>query len=39
MIHSGGKAGDRTEIISISEWAEDNANSEIIYTRIIETNN
>jgi cell wall-associated NlpC family hydrolase len=39
MVHSGGKAGDRTEIISISEWAEDNANSEIIYTRIIETNN
>ena len=39
MVHAGGKAGDRTEIISISEWAEDNANSEIIYTRIIETNN
>jgi cell wall-associated NlpC family hydrolase len=39
MIHAGGKPGDRTEIISISEWAEDNANSEIIYTRIIETNN
>jgi cell wall-associated NlpC family hydrolase len=39
MIHSGGKPGDRTKIISISEWAEDNNNSEIVYTRIIETNN
>lgn len=37
MIHSGGKPGDRTEIISISEWAEDNNNSEFVYTRIIET--
>jgi cell wall-associated NlpC family hydrolase len=39
MIHSGGKAGDRTAIISISGWAKDNNNSEIVYTRIIETNN
>jgi cell wall-associated NlpC family hydrolase len=39
MIHAGGKPGDRTEIISISEWAEDNSNSEVTYTRIIETNN
>jgi cell wall-associated NlpC family hydrolase len=39
MIHSGGKAGDRTSIISISGWAKDNNNSEIVYTRIIETNN
>jgi cell wall-associated NlpC family hydrolase len=39
MIHSGGKAGDRTSIISISGWAEDNNNSEVVYTRIIETNN
>jgi len=39
MIHSGGKPGDRTEIISISEWAEDNNNSDVVYTRIIETNN
>jgi cell wall-associated NlpC family hydrolase len=39
MIHAGGKPGDRTEIISISEWAEDNNRSEVIYTRIIETNN
>jgi cell wall-associated NlpC family hydrolase len=39
MIHSGGKPGDRTEIISISEWAEDNNFSEVVYTRIIETNN
>jgi cell wall-associated NlpC family hydrolase len=39
MIHSGGKPGDRTKIISISEWAEDNNRSEVVYTRIIETNN
>jgi D-gamma-glutamyl-meso-diaminopimelic acid endopeptidase CwlS/peptidoglycan endopeptidase LytE len=39
MIHSGGKPGDRTEIRSISGWAADNWNSEIVYTRIIETNN
>ena len=39
MIHSGGKAGDRTAIISISGWAKDNNNSEIVYTRIVETNN
>ena len=39
MIHSGGKSGDRTGIISISNWAEDNNNSEIVYTRIVETNN
>jgi len=39
MIHSGGKPGDRTEIISINEWAEDNNFSEVVYTRIIETNN
>jgi cell wall-associated NlpC family hydrolase len=39
MVHSGGKPGDRTKIISISEWAEDNNYSEVVYTRIIETNN
>ena len=39
MIHAGGKPGDRTEIISISEWAEDNSNSEVVYTRMLETNN
>ena len=39
MIHSGGKPGDRTKIISISEWAEDNNFSEAVYTRIVETNN
>ena len=38
MIHAGGE-GDRTNIISISEWAEDNNNSDVVYTRIIETNN
>jgi cell wall-associated NlpC family hydrolase len=39
MIHAGGKRGDRTEIRSISGWAQDNGGSEITYTRIIETNN
>jgi cell wall-associated NlpC family hydrolase len=39
MIHAGGKPGDRTEIRSIKGWAKDNGNSEITYTRIIETNN
>jgi cell wall-associated NlpC family hydrolase len=39
MLHSGGKPGDRTEIISIAEWAEDNNNSDVVYTRLIETNN
>jgi cell wall-associated NlpC family hydrolase len=39
MLHSGGKPGDRTELRSISSWAEANRNSEIVYTRIIETNN
>jgi cell wall-associated NlpC family hydrolase len=39
MIHSGGKPGDRTKIISISEWAKDNSSSEVVYTRIVETNN
>jgi cell wall-associated NlpC family hydrolase len=39
MIHSGGKPGDRTQLRSISDWAEVNGNSEIVYTRIIETNN
>jgi cell wall-associated NlpC family hydrolase len=39
MIHAGGKPGDRTEIHSISGWAKNNGNSQITYTRIIETNN
>ncbi len=39
MLHSGGKPGDKTEIRSISGWAEDNWGSEVVYTRIIETNN
>ena len=39
MIHAGGKPGDRTEIRSIKGWSKDNGNSEITYTRIIETNN
>jgi cell wall-associated NlpC family hydrolase len=39
MIHAGGKPGDRTKIISISEWAKDNNNSNVVYTRLIETNN
>jgi cell wall-associated NlpC family hydrolase len=39
MIHAGGKPGDRTEIRSIKGWSKDNGNSEVTYTRIIETNN
>lgn len=39
MIHAGGKPGDRTEIRSIKGWSKDNGNSEITYTRLIETNN
>jgi cell wall-associated NlpC family hydrolase len=39
MIHSGGKPGDRTEIVSIAEWAKDNNRSQVVYTRIVETNN
>jgi cell wall-associated NlpC family hydrolase len=39
MIHSGGKPGDRTEIRSISDWSKVNGNSEVVYTRITETNN
>jgi len=39
MLHAGGKPGDRTEIRSISGWAKANHNSEVTYTRIIETNN
>ena len=39
MLHAGGKPGDRTELRSISGWAKDNGNSEVTYTRIIETNN
>ena len=39
MLHSGGKPGDRTELRSISDWSKVNGNSEVVYTRIIETNN
>lgn len=39
MIHSGGKKGDRTEIVSISRWAKGNGNVEVTYTRLVETNN
>jgi cell wall-associated NlpC family hydrolase len=39
MIHAGGKPGDRTEIRSISGWSKDNNNSDVTYTRLIETNN
>jgi cell wall-associated NlpC family hydrolase len=39
MIHAGGKPGDRTEVRSIRAWQKDNGNSEVTYTRIIETNN
>jgi cell wall-associated NlpC family hydrolase len=39
MIHAGGKPGDRTEIRSIRDWQKANGNSQVTYTRIIETNN
>jgi len=39
MIHAGGKPGDRTEVRSIKGWAKGNGNSDVTYTRIIETNN
>ena len=39
MIHAGGRRGDRTEIVSISQWAKANGGSIVTYTRIIETNN
>jgi cell wall-associated NlpC family hydrolase len=39
MIHAGGKPGDRTEVRSIKNWSKANGNSEVTYTRIIETNN
>jgi cell wall-associated NlpC family hydrolase len=39
MLHSGGKPGDRTELRSISDWVKVNGNSEVVYTRMIETNN
>jgi len=39
MIHAGGKRGDRTEIVSIGQWAKGNGNTVVTYTRVIETNN
>jgi cell wall-associated NlpC family hydrolase len=39
MVHSGGKPGTKTQIRSIADWAKVNGNSEIVYTRIVETNN
>jgi cell wall-associated NlpC family hydrolase len=39
MLHSGGKRGDRTEIISVKSWAKGNSNAVVTYTRIVETNN
>lgn len=39
MIHAGGKRGDRTEIVSIKNWAKGNGNVKYTYTRIVETNN
>lgn len=39
MIHAGGKRGDRTEIVSVSQWAKGNGNTVVTYTRVIDTNN
>lgn len=38
MLHSGGKRGDRTELRSISGWSKDNNDSQISYTRLVDTN-
>lgn len=39
MIHAGGKRGEKTAIVSISQWAKGNGNTVVTYTRVIETNN
>jgi cell wall-associated NlpC family hydrolase len=39
MIHSGGRPGQKTAIRSISNFAQGNGTTEVVYTRIIETNN
>lgn len=39
MIHAGGRKGERTEIVSIKDWAKGNGNTVVTYTRIMETNN
>lgn len=37
MLHSGGKRGDKTEVVNIDEWAKGNGGSVVHYNRIIET--
>jgi cell wall-associated NlpC family hydrolase len=36
MLHAGGHAGMRTEITSISKWAEGSGNTLVTYTRILD---
>lgn len=36
MLHAGGHVGMRTEITSISEWAEGSGNTLVTYTRILD---
>lgn len=36
MLHAGGHVGMRTEIVSVSEWADGSGNSLITYTRILD---
>lgn len=36
MLHAGGRIGHRTEIVSVSEWADGSGNSLITYTRILD---
>jgi len=36
MIHAGGKRGDMTSIVEVSEWAKWNGNSKVSYTRILD---
>ena len=36
MLHAGGHVGMRTEIVSVSEWADGSGNSLVTYTRILD---
>jgi cell wall-associated NlpC family hydrolase len=38
MIQAGGKPGDVTNIMSVDKWADENNNTYVTYTRILETN-
>lgn len=36
MLHAGGRVGMKTEIVSVSEWADGSGNTLITYTRILD---